>query len=130
MDTYFLPAQCADDATLRLQIETISKNAVVNELLRSVDGMLAVLNEQRQVLAFNDSFLDLLNGSAEKASHGMRLGEALGCVYSKRTLNGCGTGEMCKTCGAAIAMSVGLATGEPHEQTCAMEAEQIGRAHV
>ena len=49
-----------DDKELSIQINLVSKNFVMSGLLHAINGILAVLNDRRQVIALNDSFLQLL----------------------------------------------------------------------
>jgi signal transduction histidine kinase len=82
--------------------------------------LLAVLNEHRQILALNDSFLKLLGIDDPAETLGLRPGEALRCVYSSKELEGCGTTQFCSTCGAAIAIVCSLGLDEPVERICAL----------
>ena len=93
MDTYFAPPERSNDEQLRAEIELISKNAVIDGLLHSASGLLAILNEHRQILALNDSLLEALGCNNVDEALGLRPGEALKCVHSSDTPNGCGTGE-------------------------------------
>lgn len=60
MDTYFAPAERADEKELVAEIETVNKNPVMSGLLHSISGLLAILDEHRQIVALNDSFLKSL----------------------------------------------------------------------
>ena len=53
-ETHFAPAERATKDELRLSIDRASRNPVIDGLLRTVGGALAVLNPQRQILAVND----------------------------------------------------------------------------
>lgn len=119
--THYAPAERADPAELRTQLEFIAHDPVIDGLMRVVGGLLAVLNEQRQVLAVNERLLRLLGlGSAEQAL-GLRLGEAVNCVHAWEMPAGCGTSEYCSTCGAAIAQVTSLGEDRPAERVCAID---------
>ena len=60
MDTYFASGERANEKELAAEIEVVSKNSVLDGLLHSVSGLLAVLNKHRQVVALNDSFMRML----------------------------------------------------------------------
>jgi signal transduction histidine kinase len=85
--------------------------------------LLAVVNEFRQVVALNDSFLKMLGIDNPSESLGLRPGEILNCIYAKDEPAGCGTTRYCSTCGAAIAMVASIETGKPREEICALSAK-------
>jgi signal transduction histidine kinase len=87
----------------------------------SVSGLLAILNEQRQVIAINDSFLHDLGILEPDKTLGLRLGEIIDCAHCNKPPAGCGTTKYCSTCGAAIAMVASLTHNESIERMCALE---------
>ena len=95
-------------------------------LLSSIGGLLAVLNEHRQIVALNDALLDALGIEDAAAAFGLRPGEALGCVFAGEEPAGCGTSRSCSTCGAAIAIVTSLAADAPVERQCAMSVIRHG----
>lgn len=122
--THYAPAGRATPGELRNELSYLSEDPVIDVLLRSVTGLVAVLNEQRQVLALNLRMLELLGvGDATKVL-GLRLGEAVGCSHAEAAPGGCGTSEYCSTCGAAIAIMTSLVSDLPTERICAVELEQ------
>lgn len=74
-------------------------------LLDAISEILAILNEERQVVYANRRLLELLDTSLEDAL-GKRPGEVLGCIHSDETAGGCGTTESCQVCGAVQAILV------------------------
>lgn len=56
MDTYFAPAKRADKEELLAEIEIANNNSVMSGLLHSIGGLLAILNQHRQIISINDSF--------------------------------------------------------------------------
>lgn len=127
MKTYFAPAERATPLELQKEIEIVSNNAIINELLRVVSGLLAVLNEQRQILSLNEAFIKELGiGNAEEVL-GLRPGEAIHCVHAHEMPGGCGTSEFCLTCGAAISMIVSLTQDVPVEKICAVTVDRKGK---
>jgi len=124
MDTYFAPAEKADEKELATEIEIVSQNPLVTGLLHSVGGLLAVVDEHRQLVALNDSFLKMLGMDDSVQALGLRPGEALQCVHAKDGPGGCGTTKFCSSCGAAIAMVSSLAQDIPVEKICALESNR------
>ena len=124
--TYFAPAQRASDDKLRQDIEFVNKKPIISGLMNIVSGLLAVVNEERQIVALNDALLDVLGVGDAAEILGLRLGEAVGCVHAHDMPGGCGTGEYCITCGAAIAQVAGLYRDRPEERTCAATVHKDG----
>ncbi|MGD9309715.1 MAG: ATP-binding protein [Desulfosarcina sp.] len=101
---------------------------MVSGLLHSISGLLAILDENRQIIAVNNAFLQMLAIDDPENSLGLRPGEALGCVHAHEEPTGCGTTNLCSTCGAAIAIVSSLGQDRPVERTCALSAIRDGRA--
>lgn len=124
MDTFFATAEKADAKELATEIGIIEESPVVTGLLHSVGGLLAILDEHRQILAINDSFLKMLGITDPGKTLGLRPGEALQCVHAAEKPHGCGTTKYCSTCGAAIAIVTSLKDNQPSERICALTAER------
>ena len=121
--TFFAPPERADKNLIHTEIEIISRSPIMSGLLNTVNGLLAVVNEHRQVIALNDSFLELLGIDDPAESLGLRPGEILNCTHCHDEPAGCGTTRYCSTCGAAIAMVACIETGIPSEEICALSAK-------
>lgn len=126
MESHYASPERTDEATLRIEIETVTQSPVIDGLLRAVEGLVAVLDKNRQVLAVNHELLVMAGVEDPEQSLGLRAGELLGCVHAHETPAGCGTSRFCSTCGAAIATTTSLATGQPVERICAMQVERGG----
>ena len=124
VDTYFAPAKRADTDTLKKEIASVACNPIIHELLNSISGLIAVLDEHRQVVALNDYLLRVLGIEDPGEVLGLRLGEALACVHCNEEPSGCGTTRYCSTCGAAIAITSTLAHNKPEERICAVTANR------
>ncbi len=120
MDTYFAPAERVNEKELVAEIEIVDNNPVIDGLLHSVSGLLAVLDEHRQILAINDSFLKMLGINDPSEALGLRIGEELQCIHAHEEPAGCGTTKFCSTCGAAIAIVSSLGQDKPVEKICAL----------
>lgn len=82
MVTYFAPAPRSSPEVLRGNLETVSRHPVIDGLLKTVAGLLAVLDEHRQFLVVNDSFLQLLGLADARDILGLRPGDAVACIPS------------------------------------------------
>lgn len=126
METYFAPAHKADRTVLKSQIHAISQSPVINAILDITSSLLVILNEHRQVLALNASFMKAAGITDPEKALGMRLGETLSCVHARELPNGCGTTPHCITCGAAIAMVTAINENRTHEEICALSSDREG----
>ncbi len=126
MDTEFAQAETAAPEMLQEQIITISNSSILNGLLQTVSGLLAVLNDQRQILSLNDSFMQMLGIDNPEEAFGLRPGKVLECVHANSEPSGCGTTKYCRTCGAAVAIVSCLADDQPVERTCAVMTHRDG----
>ena len=125
-DTHFASADRTDPRVLEREIEIVSNNPVMNTLLETVSGLIAVLDENRQVVAVNDAFMDALGIHDLHEVFGLRHGEALACTHSSDEPGGCGTTRFCSSCGAAIAIVTSLDVDETAERMCALRTTRDG----
>lgn len=127
MDTHFATPLRADPTTLAREIEAVADHPLMRTLLEAFGGLAAVLNEQRQIVAFNDAFVASLGADRVEGLEGLRPGEAVECIHAADMPGGCGTGRLCATCGAAAAIVTALAESAPAERTCSLIVERRGR---
>ena len=128
MNTFFAPAERVEPGNLVEEIQAINRSPVMTGLLRAANGLLAVVNGQRQIIATNDSFLSLLGINDPAGILGLRPGEALRCPHSCKEPGGCGTSRYCRTCGAVIAMLSSMQTDLAAEETCSLTATIQGKS--
>lgn len=126
METYFAPAQRTERRKLKNQLLDISQSAVMDTLLNTAAGILVLLNEDRQIVGLNHSFLESLGIQDASEVLGLRLGESLSCIHAYKEPAGCGTTEYCSSCGAAIAMMAAIQDNAESEQICALVSDQEG----
>jgi len=119
-----------DNPTLRDAIEFASTSPIINAVLHSVGGALAVLDERQRVIALNESFLRLTGAIDPTDVLGLHLGEAVSCVHAIDGPDGCGSGSYCATCGAAMATRESEARGRPVEKDCELTSERDQQEHV
>jgi signal transduction histidine kinase len=119
--THFAAPERMDEQQLRQQLQHVGNHPLFNTLLTTVGGLVAVLNEHRQILAINEHLLTYLGIDSAEHLLGLRLGEALHCPHAGEMAGGCGTSKFCSTCGAAIAQAVALRHNRSAERLCALE---------
>ncbi|MFT5730593.1 MAG: hypothetical protein ACI8PB_004778 [Desulforhopalus sp.] len=126
MQTHFAPAERTSPQELHLEINAVTNSPVLTTLLQAVGGLLAVLDDHRQIVALNDSFLQMLGIEDSSMAFGLRPGEAVHCIHAREEAGGCGTSKYCSTCGAVIAIVTALERGLPAEQTCSISTNSNG----
>lgn len=120
MITYFASPERAGKEKIAKEIDFASNNAVICGVLRTSYGILAILNEHRQILAVNETFLKELGIEDGGKVLGLRPGEAVDCTHAHELEGGCGTSKWCSTCGAAISIVTALANEESVERKCVL----------
>lgn len=70
MHTFFADPRRSNEKGLNIDIQSVSKNPMVQELLHTISGLLAVLNKQRQIIALNDSLLRMIGIKMQILSSG------------------------------------------------------------
>lgn len=100
---------------------SLESDPVVSHLLECVGGLLAILDENRQIVAVNKGLLEILGVEDPGDCLGLRPGEAFGCQHAHDMPAGCGTSRWCRSCGAALSIVAALGGQETVERECAME---------
>ncbi len=118
--TYFAAAERAAEEDLRQCIAKIANNPLVDIAMTAFGGWVAVLNQHRQILAVNHTFLEALGLHDPEAALGLRPGEAVDCIHAEDHPEGCGTSRFCSTCGAVIAIVAAQETGQTQERMCVL----------
>ncbi len=106
--TEFAPPRRASQEAVQSQAGLILKQKLLEQLFGAVSEAVVILNEQRQIVFFNERFTELIGGAGPNSTLGLRPGEALACVNANRCAGGCGTSEFCVTCGAVNAILTSL----------------------
>jgi signal transduction histidine kinase len=119
-ETFFAPAARANSEDLQKTIDAVSRSPIVDSIMRTFGGLIAILNEERQIVTLNYALLDSLGVPDAAEALGLRPGEAAGCVHAHDHPGGCGTSQYCSTCGAAIAIVASLRSGVPEDRECVL----------
>jgi len=115
--TMFLPAERASEKEIFNQVKIFSEQNLVANFLNTIQDILVVLNQERQIVYANRNLLDWLNFEQIDQVCGLRFGEAVQCVHAHDLEGGCGTSEHCQMCGAARAI-LSSQRGEEDIQEC------------
>ena len=120
-ETWYAPAQRSSHMTLDREVAFLANHPVTDALLVSVDGTLAILDGNRQIVAVNQAFLDMVGLEEVTDLLGLRPGEALDCVHAHDEPHGCGTSRACSSCGAVNAVLAAQREGVPAERNCVLQ---------
>jgi K+-sensing histidine kinase KdpD len=125
-NSYSPPKSKSSHEALECDLQTISHSPIIDTLLEIVSGLVAVLNENREILAVNQSMLSTLGVKDPDKIMGLRPGEAIHCEHAHDEPGGCGTSAFCRTCGAAISIVTSLTENKPVQRDCVVKVEKDG----
>ncbi|MDC7224547.1 MAG: ATP-binding protein [Spirochaetales bacterium] len=121
VDTYFASSERTEYEVLQKEVDEVTNSPIMDTLLHSVGGLLAVLDENRQIVSVNETLAEMLKVKDIHEVLGLRPGEAMGCNYAKEGPGGCGTSLYCSSCGAAVAIVSSLGSDKAVERNCYLE---------
>lgn len=124
--TWFAPSERSSAEELQDIVDYCKHDPAIQAILLAVDGYVLILNEQRQVVAANDTLLNELHASSAEKLIGLRPGEVFGCIHSSDTPGGCGTSRSCSVCGAVISILSSQILGQPATGDCLMSTHRNG----
>jgi signal transduction histidine kinase len=102
--TYFDSPERTAKAIVNLTADDLVHSPLVVEMLETFPTPALLLDANRQIVAANGRALAAFDVMSPFDVHGVRLGEALGCVCAHKMDAGCGTSQNCAECGAAHAI--------------------------
>jgi len=111
------PSRRASAEKMRADAERARRSPVAGALLDAVDAALLLLNEERQIAAFNARAAEIGGG---KQMLGARPGEVVACVNAEES-EGCGSAPACEVCGALGAVLESEVRGLPVEAECRIQ---------
>lgn len=112
----FASADRSPDDIVFEQYQTFALYPMLETLLGKIDQYLIILNENRQVVFTNNSFLNDFSFNSLEEVIGRRVGELLDCRFAWNVC-GCGTSEFCKECGAVVS----ILKSQKHQKDVYME---------
>lgn len=89
-----------NDGEVRLTREALLDQELLFTILDAIPFFALVLNSERQILAANTRTLNTFSREDLGSLIGKRPGEAIGCLFDREGVDGCGSGPHCGTCGA------------------------------
>ncbi|MFA7421779.1 MAG: sensor histidine kinase [Melioribacteraceae bacterium] len=119
------PERLPDEAVLQ-EILKLKQNGLMNQLLEGFPELTVLLNEYRQIVAFNSHALSAFRTEDYFAIVGKRVGEAINCIHNNAYEGGCGTSQFCRECGAARAIKSTIDNQSNNAQECRITADLDG----
>ncbi|MFA6980193.1 MAG: ATP-binding protein [Ignavibacteriaceae bacterium] len=103
-ETYFASPLRSPDENIERDRKIIENNPTIMQLLEGFPDLALILNENRQLVAFNSKACAYVPEAIQTNVYGMRPGEAVDCIHAKEMPAGCGTSKFCVECGAVKAI--------------------------
>jgi len=104
VETYFASPFRTAEENIELERKIIERNPSVVELLEGFPDLALILNQNRQLVAFNSKAVAYVPEALRPCVLGMRPGEAIDCIHAHEMPAGCGTSKFCVECGAVKAI--------------------------
>lgn len=101
-----------------LERHALMDNPLLQQMLEGFPEMVVVVNEERQIVAWNKAMFLALGVKSPDQVVGLRFGEAVNCVHKEVNSGGCGTSKFCAECGAANALRQTRITQERNANEC------------
>jgi signal transduction histidine kinase len=117
LETQHASAERTEEGEIRTHFEQLQEDATLSIILDAMPHYVAVLDENRQVVAANTKLVETFGQNQLGQILGQRSGELLNCQNSKLGPGGCGTSEACRTCGAVNAI-ISAQKGIAKTDTC------------
>ena len=98
--TYFDSPERSTKKEIISSKENIINHPLIIQLLEGFPSLAVILDQNRQIVAYNSKATGLLYPDQSGEIYGQRLGEALKCIHDFEMPAGCGTSKFCSECGA------------------------------
>jgi nitrogen-specific signal transduction histidine kinase len=127
--TYFASPARSSEEDINLSHTLLDSERVFLDAFGALSGIVAILDNNRQIVYANSEFLNLLGMTSLVPLLGRRLGEAVGCIHQSDNMNGCGTSEACAVCGAVNSIVKSQETGQKTTMETRITLENEGKLH-
>ena len=126
-ETHFAPSVRSTKEQILKEFELVGSQKFFTEILGTLTGIGAVLDENRQIVYANNDFLSLLGIDSLEPILGKRPGEVISCVHATDEPSGCGTSYACAYCGAVNAIVESQRTGKKSMRETRITSEVDGK---
>lgn len=125
-ETYFASPLRSPDEDVKRDRKIIENNPTITQLLEGFPDLALILNENRQLVAFNSKACAYVPEALQSNVYGMRPGEAVDCIHAKEMPAGCGTSQFCVECGAVKAIVQTIDKQESAIEECRITRKKNG----
>ena len=122
----FASAHRASNEQLEADYALIKNSDWISSFINTMPEVVAILNDERQIIFANDELLKLLDVKDSKLLLGSRPGEVLKCINATLMDAGCGTCENCRYCGAVLSILESQAKSKKVTKDCRITTEENG----
>jgi nitrogen-specific signal transduction histidine kinase len=122
----FASAHRASNEQLEADYALIKNSDWISSFINTMPEVVAILNDERQIIFANDELLKLLDVKDAKLLLGSRPGEVLKCINATLMDAGCGTCENCRYCGAVLSILESQAKSKKVTKDCRITTEENG----
>ena len=129
MDTKFAPGERASMAEVLLSKSKLDHFPFIDEIFCSLSYIFCIFNDQRQIVFVNDMLMKSLGVEHVDQVLGRRFGEAFECIHASDEINGCGTSEHCRYCGAINSIVKSKITMAKTIEECRIRRMVNGKEH-
>lgn len=126
-ETHFGPALRSTKEQILKEFELVGSQKFFTEILGTLTGIGAVLDENRQIVYANNDFLNLLGLNTLEPILGKRPGEVISCIHATEEPSGCGTSFSCAYCGAVTAILESQRSGKKAMKETRITSELDGK---
>ncbi len=123
----YASAERTDQNDITAHAAQLRENETLSIVLDAIPQYVAILDENRQIVAANSRFVDDFTSGQIEEIMGLRPGELVKCQHSCNSSGGCGTTESCKSCGAVNAI-LSAQNGIPANKDCQITSSQQQQA--
>lgn len=112
LKTEFASPQRQDQNAILDVYRQVKHLPYLTALCDALPHVVMILNNHRQIVFSNQKLLDLVGLSNLDECLGLRPGELFNCMHAESGPSGCGTGKVCRVCGAVLAVLESQRTNE------------------
>jgi hypothetical protein len=126
--TGYASAEMASNEDILKQHGEMAENLLLRMISDAIPDIAMILSQERQVVYENKALMQLAGGTPESNFLGKRPGDIFKCINATSEINGCGTTESCRYCGAINAILECQRTGESSTKECRISAGVNGQS--
>ncbi len=127
MESFFAKPERSSDEDIMQDTRLLHEEKTLLDIMGAISGITAILDNKRQIIYANNSFMNLLGLENIGPILGSRPGEAIGCIHSGDMEAGCGTSMSCAHCGAVTSIIESQQTGKKSIRETRITSETYGK---